>query len=92
MRLFLNHSTTTHGESLDAVTMVFYFISITQELLQTKLNALQQINGKIPMLFSAGLVSVVEFLKVKHESHIVDQDRLVLSQNAGIAKFLSNWN
>ena len=65
LTLFLDHPTTMHWESLDVVTMVFYFIPIKQDLFQTKLNVLPQLSGKIPMLFNAGPVSVVEYFKSK---------------------------
>ena len=54
-----------HWESLDVVTMVFYFISMKQDLFQTKLNVLPQVSGKIPMLSNAGPVSVVEYFESK---------------------------
>ena len=52
-------------ESLDVVTMVFYVIPIKQDVFQTKLNVLSQLCGKIPMLFIAGPVSVLEYFKSK---------------------------
>ena len=52
-------------ESLDVVTMVFCFIPIKQDVFQTKLNVLSQLDGKIPILSNAGPVSVLEYFKSK---------------------------
>ena len=63
LRLFPNHPTTTQWGSFDVVTKEFYFIPITQELFQTKLNAMLQLGGKIPILFSAGQV-IIKFARI----------------------------
>ena len=47
LKLLLNHPSTVLSESLDVTAMEFCFIPTKQKLLQTKLNVLLLLNGKI---------------------------------------------
>ena len=65
LKLLLSHPPITQWESLDAVTMEFYFMTMKQNLFQTKQNVSVQLSGKIPMLSSAGQVNVNIMVSVR---------------------------
>ena len=55
LKLFLSRPNTTLRESLDVAKEVYYIL-IKLELIQTKLNVLRRLNGKISKICNAGQV------------------------------------